>query len=103
MMDHEKNAFGFPYQAGRRQYLKAGALAAAWMAMPGMLRAQPADMTRLVVGFPPGGPADTIGRLVASLMADEPGKVVVENRPARRARLLPTTCAELARRATRCW
>lgn len=81
MLVHKKKPFDFSHQAGRRQSLKAGVLAAAAMALPGVLRAQPADMTRLVAGFPPGGPADTIARLVASLMSDAPGKVMVENRP----------------------
>lgn len=37
---------------------------------------------RIIIGYPPGGPTDTIGRLVADQMAEALGKpVVIENRP----------------------
>lgn len=36
----------------------------------------------IIIGYPPGGPTDTIGRLVADQMAEFLGKpVVIENRP----------------------
>ena len=37
---------------------------------------------RIIIGYPPGGPTDTIGRLVADQMAETLGKpIVIENRP----------------------
>src|SRR5262245_63787997 len=42
----------------------------------------PSQTVRVVVGFPPGGTTDVIGRLVAQGLADRIGKpFVVENRP----------------------
>jgi tripartite-type tricarboxylate transporter receptor subunit TctC len=60
----------------RRSLFAAGAVLAA----PGVLRAQPRPM-RVLVGFAPGGAADTIARLVAPGMGEHLGRtIVVENR-----------------------
>jgi tripartite-type tricarboxylate transporter receptor subunit TctC len=57
--------------------LLAAALAA-WGAPAG---AQDKPPLRILVGFPPGGSADVIARLVGDAIRDEVGPVVVENRP----------------------
>jgi tripartite-type tricarboxylate transporter receptor subunit TctC len=50
----------------------------------GASRAQekyPSRPIRLIVGFPPGGPADVMGRLIAQRLSITLGQVIVENRP----------------------
>ena len=42
----------------------------------------PTQPVRVIVGFPPGGTTDVIGRMVANELAEQTGKpFVVENRP----------------------
>src|SRR4249919_2497959 len=41
----------------------------------------PSRPIRLIVGFPPGGPADVMGRLIAQRLSITLGQVIVENRP----------------------
>jgi tripartite-type tricarboxylate transporter receptor subunit TctC len=41
----------------------------------------PSRPIRLIVGFPPGGPADVMGRLIAQRLSVTLGQVIVENRP----------------------
>ncbi|WP_119154923.1 Bug family tripartite tricarboxylate transporter substrate binding protein [Caldimonas tepidiphila] len=65
----------------RRSWLLAqGSLAAAALAAPGWLSAQPRTV-KLVVPYPPGGPLDAIARLLAEKARDGLGNVIVENRP----------------------
>jgi len=61
-----------------------GAGAALPLAQIGPARAQgsyPDRPIRLIVPFPPGGPIDTMARLVGEELSTSVGKVVVENRP----------------------
>lgn len=64
----------------RRRLLPALALGALGAAAAGRLRAVP--LTRILVGFPPGGGVDVIARLLARQLEAGLGEVVlVENRP----------------------
>jgi tripartite-type tricarboxylate transporter receptor subunit TctC len=68
----------------RRQFLQLIASAAAVPAAPIVARSQesyPTRPVRLLVGYPAGGPADTVARLTAQWLSDRLGQqVVVENR-----------------------
>ena len=69
--------------ASRRSVLTAVAAAVAAPALAVSARAQqnyPDRPIRLIVPFPPGGPIDTMARLVAEELSGSVGKVVVENR-----------------------
>ena len=57
----------------------------------------PSRSIRLLVPFPPGGPADILGRLIAQKMSESFGQqVIVDNRPGANT----VIAAELAARAT---
>jgi len=68
----------------RRQFLQ---LAAAAAACPGLApaawaQAYPSQPIRWVVGFPPGGGADTVSRIMARWLSERLGQpVVIENKP----------------------
>lgn len=59
-------------------------IAAAFIALPSDILAQawPAKPVRFILGFPPGGGSDILGRIVAAKMQEQMGQtVVIENRP----------------------
>jgi tripartite-type tricarboxylate transporter receptor subunit TctC len=68
----------------RRNVLHLAAAAAALTACPRIARAQtyPARPLRWIVGFPPGGGADTVVRIMAPWLSERLGQqVIIENRP----------------------
>ena len=68
----------------RRQFLQLAAGAAALPLVSRIARAQayPSRPVRWIVGFPPGGGADTVARIMAQWLSDRFGQqVIVENRP----------------------
>ena len=68
----------------RRRFLSLAGLGAAFATMPKTVRAQsyPARPIHLIVGFPPGGPNDILGRLMGQWLSGRLGQpVIVENRP----------------------
>ena len=69
----------------RRQLLQAVLMAcaaiAANLAITTTASAQAARPIRLIVPYPPGGPLDTVARVLAERVKDSLGVVVVDNRP----------------------
>jgi tripartite-type tricarboxylate transporter receptor subunit TctC len=68
----------------RRAFLQLTAAAAALATQPGIGWAQtyPARPLRWIVGFPPGGGADTVARILGPWLSERLGQqVVIENRP----------------------
>src|SRR5882672_10545335 len=62
------------------------ALAACWLVVTGLAPAQaqtyPARTIKMVIAFPPGGPTDFVGRLLADKLKELLGQsVIIENRP----------------------
>jgi len=68
----------------RRQFLHLAAGAAALPLLSRIARAQayPTRPVRLIVGWPPGGGADTVSRIVGQWLSERLGQqVIIENRP----------------------
>src|SRR5215471_6335428 len=68
----------------RRNFLHLAASAAALPAVSRVARAQayPSRPVRLLVGWPPGGAVDVVGRLTGQLLSERLGQqFVIENRP----------------------
>ena len=75
---------GQPIKLPRRKFLHLAACAAALPAVSRFACAQayPARPVRLLVGWPPGGAADVVGRLTGQLLSERLGQqFVIENRP----------------------
>jgi tripartite-type tricarboxylate transporter receptor subunit TctC len=68
----------------RRRFLQLAATATAFPSLTRVARAQayPSQPLRWVVGFPPGGGADTVSRIMARWLSERLGQpVVIENKP----------------------
>jgi tripartite-type tricarboxylate transporter receptor subunit TctC len=62
--------------------LAGGILAACWLSHGALALDYPTRLVRLVVGFPPGGSADIITRIVAQALTERMGQsFIVDNRP----------------------
>jgi tripartite-type tricarboxylate transporter receptor subunit TctC len=80
---------------GRRAFLRLAA-GASTVALPHIARAQawPNRIVRIVVGFPPGGGADAISRILAARFSELWGQqVIVENKPGAGSNLALETVA----------
>ena len=64
-----------------RRLLHAALLATLAPLSLGAAQAQERPPLKIVVGFPPGGSADTLARLIGEQLRDQYSSVVVENRP----------------------
>jgi len=83
----------------RRRLLQLAGAAGALSAVPGRASAQayPARPLRWVVGFPPGGGADIVSRIMAPWLAERLGQpVVVENKPGASSNISVQTVATSA-------
>lgn len=84
-MISESNSTRIPSRSrlATRRDMVMGALAGSLSVLPAALRAQPA-VSRILVGFTPGGSADQVARVLADRLAEHLGgarRVVVESRP----------------------
>src|SRR5215831_16264381 len=74
----------FEMKLPRRTFLELAAGAAVLPAVSRIAWAQtyPTRPVRLIVGFPPGGGADTVARIIGPWLSQRLGQpVVIENRP----------------------
>src|SRR5437868_4158714 len=75
-------------QLSRRQFLRIAAGAAAF---PAFTYAQATAAAKIVVGFPPGGTADVLARVLTPLLSPIVGSpVIVENKPGAAGQLAAT-------------
>lgn len=67
----------------QRRHAIAAAILAAILPLAAVAQAQSADKAplKIVVGFPPGGSADLLARMLAEGLKDDFSSVIVENRP----------------------
>ncbi len=66
----------------RRLGLVAAAIVALLAALPAAAQDYPTHVIKMVIAFPPGGPTDFVGRLIADKMKDVLGQsVIIENKP----------------------
>ncbi len=88
-----------------RGRLPVCSIVALWTALPAVLLAAPAGSAgnyptkpiRMIVAVPPGGPADTLARLVAPRLTDALGQIVViDNRPGANGNIAYETTARAA-------
>jgi tripartite-type tricarboxylate transporter receptor subunit TctC len=81
----------------RRQFVQLGIGVAAlpFSARPVHTQAYPSRPVRIIVGLPPGGVNDIVGRLVAQWLSDELGQpFVIENRPGASGNIAGTAVAK---------
>lgn len=69
------------FKMDRRSFLRSAAAFGLLSGIPGLSAAQQSEIIKLMVGFPVGGPADSITRLLAAHMGAPGSTVIVENRP----------------------
>ena len=80
-----------------------GLLALLVVGSPAAQTTYPEKPVRIIVGFPPGGPVDTIARMLGQKFVEAWGKpVVIDTAAARAAISLPTASRRRCRMATRC-
>ena len=82
----------------RRTLLKLAALGLAAGAAPALnaQAAWPSQPVKMVIPFPPGGPTDLVGRVIAQALSEQMGQnVIVENKPGANANI----AAEMVARA----
>jgi tripartite-type tricarboxylate transporter receptor subunit TctC len=84
----------------RREFLRLGAAAVAAPALPRLAFAQqawPTRVVRLIVGFPPGGGADSAARIAAGRLSEIWGQqVVIENKGGAGGNIAHDTAAHAA-------
>jgi tripartite-type tricarboxylate transporter receptor subunit TctC len=82
--DGEGEAMTFTFKPARRRFLHLTAGAAALPFAARLARADtwPSRPVHIISGFPPGGPADILGRLIGQHVSERLGQpVIVENKP----------------------
>ncbi len=81
----------------RRRFMQLGAAAAMLAVMPRPARAQayPSRPVRIIVGLPPGGVNDIVGRLIGQWLSEQLDQpFVIENRPGASGNIAGTAVAK---------